>query len=333
MRTKFKKLTSLCIVVIMILNVLTVAPLTAGASETDSASVGDTYTSGDFEYTVLDDGTAEISNYNGSEANLVIPNIIGGYKVTSVGERAFNYKSIVESVTIPYGVNTIGDLAFNNCSDLKNVTIPDSVTYIGTDAFSSSENLESITIPKGVEKIQSRTFWGCSGLKSVIISKGVKSIDSMAFQSCTSLESVIIPDGLTSIDFGAFGSCSSLKTITIPASVTYISSLSMGYNDYFMKVDGFTIEGYRGTAAEAYAIENGFEFIELGDIPTPSLGDVNGDGKVSIDDVTDIQKYIANTMDFTEDQMVLADVDKDGKVAIDDATLIQKHLVGMAVIE
>lgn len=331
MRTKTRKLISVCLAVIMMLSVLTVAPITVNAAEENSESVSET--SGDFEYVVLDDGTAEISNYNGSEANLVIPNIIGGYKVTSVGERAFNYKSIVESVTIPYGVNTIGDLAFNNCSDLKNVTIPDSVTYIGTDAFSSSENLESITIPKGVEKIQSRTFWGCSGLKSVIISKGVKSIDSMAFQSCTSLESVIIPDGLTSIDFGAFGSCSSLKTITIPASVTYISSLSMGYSDYFMKVDGFTIEGYRGTAAETYAIENGFTFIPLDEVPTPTLGDVNGDGKISIDDVTDIQKYIANTIDFTEEQMVLADVDKNGTVSIDDVTLIQKHLAGMAVIE
>lgn len=330
MRTKLKKFTSVCLAVIMILSVLTVAPLTAGASETDSESIS--ATSGDFEYVVLDDGTAEISKYYGSEVNLVIPDEVDGYKVTSVGERAFNYKSIVESVTIPYGVNTIGDLAFNNCSDLKNVTIPDSVTYIGTDAFSSSENLESITIPKGVEKIQSRTFWGCSGLKSVIISEGVKSIDSMAFQSCTSLESVIIPDGLTSIDFGAFGSCSSLKTITIPASVTYISSLSMGYSDYFMKVDGFTIEGYRGTAAEAYAIENGFEFIELGDIPTPSLGDVNGDGIISIDDATLIQKYLANMLDFTTEQAAAADVDNNEDITIDDVTLIQKYLAGLAEI-
>ena len=63
------------------------------------------------------------------------------------------------------------------------------------------------------------------------------------------------------------------------------------------------------------------------------LGDVNGDGKISIDDVTDIQKYIANTIDFTEEQMALADVDKNGTVSIDDVTLIQKHLAGMAVIE
>ncbi|MCH5297327.1 MAG: hypothetical protein J1E85_06640 [Ruminococcus sp.] len=35
---------------------------------------------------------------------------------------------------------------------------------------------------------------------------------------------------------------------------------------------------------------------------------------------------------FTEEQEALADVDKDGKVSIDDVTLIQKYLAGMATI-
>lgn len=63
------------------------------------------------------------------------------------------------------------------------------------------------------------------------------------------------------------------------------------------------------------------------------LGDVDGDGKISIDDVTDIQKHLANMVDFTKEQVSLADVDKNGTVSIDDVTLIQKHLAGLAVIE
>lgn len=68
-------------------------------------------------------------------------------------------------------------------------------------------------------------------------------------------------------------------------------------------------------------------------IENSGFGDVDGDGKISIDDVTDIQKYIANTVNFTDEQEALADVDKDGKVSIDDVTLVQKHLAGLAVIE
>lgn len=63
------------------------------------------------------------------------------------------------------------------------------------------------------------------------------------------------------------------------------------------------------------------------------LGDVNGDGKVGIDDATDIQKYMAEMLDFTDKQKELADVNKDGKVGVDDVTLIQKHMAGLAIIE
>lgn len=63
------------------------------------------------------------------------------------------------------------------------------------------------------------------------------------------------------------------------------------------------------------------------------LGDVNCDGKVGIDDATNIQKYMAEMLDFTDKQKELADVNKDGKVGVDDVTLIQKHMAGLAVIE
>lgn len=40
-------------------------------------------TSGDFEYTVLDDGTAEITEYKGNEEILLIPSEIDGHTVIS----------------------------------------------------------------------------------------------------------------------------------------------------------------------------------------------------------------------------------------------------------
>lgn len=62
------------------------------------------------------------------------------------------------------------------------------------------------------------------------------------------------------------------------------------------------------------------------------IGDVNLDGSLTIDDVTNIQKYIAYMIDLTDEQEILADVNGDGSVDIDDATLIQKTLAGIAVI-
>lgn len=59
------------------------------------------------------------------------------------------------------------------------------------------------------------------------------------------------------------------------------------------------------------------------------LGDVNLDGQINIDDVTMIQKYLANYIDFSEQSQINADTDKNGQINIDDATNIQKYMVGL----
>lgn len=53
------------------------------------------------------------------------------------------------------------------------------------------------------------------------------------------------------------------------------------------------------------------------------IGDVNLDGKLDIDDVTLLQKYIADMVTFTDAQRLVADVNGDGKISIEDATAIQ----------
>ena len=70
-----------------------------------------------------------------------------GEAVTSIGMRAFFYRSSLSSVTIPDSVTNIGDEVFCGCSALTSVTIPDSVTNIGAGAFVLCNSLTSITIP------------------------------------------------------------------------------------------------------------------------------------------------------------------------------------------
>ncbi len=66
--------------------------------------------------------------------------------------------------------------------------------------------------------------------------------------------------------------------------------------------------------------------------PTAILGDVDGDGKVTVVDATLIQKYLVQMANLTEKQLKCADTDKDGKVSVMDATKIQKYLVNLATL-
>lgn len=58
------------------------------------------------------------------------------------------------------------------------------------------------------------------------------------------------------------------------------------------------------------------------------LGDVNNDGKISILDVTDIQKYIAGLTDFTDNQVKAANTFEDDRIDINDVTELQRYIAG-----
>lgn len=82
-----------------------------------------TFTSGDYQYALLDDGTVEIAGYKGSADLLAIPAELDGKAVTSIGDCAFFYCDSLTSVSIPDSVTSIGDYAFGDCSNLT-LTVP-----------------------------------------------------------------------------------------------------------------------------------------------------------------------------------------------------------------
>lgn len=61
----------------------------------------------------------------------------------------------------------------------------------------------------------------------------------------------------------------------------------------------------------------------------PLYGDVNADGVINVDDITEIQKNLSNISAFSKEELALADYNGDGKVDILDVTDIQKMLASL----
>lgn len=120
------------------------------------------YTCGDYVYTLLEDGTAQIVGCDQLAISMTLPAEVDGHAVTAIGADAFYHLESLTSVTIPDGVTTIGDGAFYGCIFLTDIIIPDSVTAMGNGAFSGCWSLTGITIPDSVTIIVDRAFAECN---------------------------------------------------------------------------------------------------------------------------------------------------------------------------
>ena len=218
-----------------------------------------------FNFTINNDGSLNISKYTGSGGAVIIPDTTNGLPITSIGIGAFQYSHTVTSVTLGTNVTSIGGWAFESCAKLVSVTIPDSVTNVGSYAFRYCPSLTAITvdatnpaysssdgilfnkstntliqypasktgsdytIPNSVASIGDYAFWECTNLTSVTLGTNVTSIGDSMFAACYNLTSVTIPSSVTSIGDSMFAACYNLTNVTIPNSVTSIGSYAFEY--------------------------------------------------------------------------------------------------------
>lgn len=192
-----------------------------------SASTGDTASSTItiLPYWVEDyNGGFEITYYEGSSSNPLIPKYVQGKAITRIGEQAFYNNNNIKNIYIPNTVTSIGKMAFAWCNRATSLTIPNSVTVIEDEAFYACQYLTDISIPDSVTSIGYSSFGNCNNLKTVKLSNNLTVIPESAFYYCPELESVTIPNKVTTIGDNAFGSCESLSRVSIPASVTSIGS-------------------------------------------------------------------------------------------------------------
>ena len=203
-----KRVLSLALSLLMLLSV---APLSI---------IANAQTDDDFVYSV-ENGEAIVTAYRGTDTVLTIPDTLGGYPVTAIGDVAFVDCEQFTSITLGKHVASIGEYAFSGCKALQTIDIPGSVTSIGSCAFTGCYALENIIIPNSVTSMGGGVFYDCANLKSATLPNNIKSISNELFYCCPALESISIPESVTSI--GSYSFCGTgLKSMNIPKNVSSI---------------------------------------------------------------------------------------------------------------
>jgi hypothetical protein len=100
-------------------------------------------------------GGITITGYTGTQKEVIIPELISGIAVYSIGKNAFSNKGLT-GVKLPARLRTIEESAFAY-NNLKNVIIPNTVTAIATEAFSDNQ-ISNLTLSNKLITLQGGAF-------------------------------------------------------------------------------------------------------------------------------------------------------------------------------
>ena len=127
------------------------------------------------------------------------------------------------------------------------------------------------------------------------------------------------------------------ESITLGSDVAFVQSV-LYQLDYVNSVSG-AFDLNTKNAVESFQNDNGLEVNGSVDLQTRQklmelwaqkakliIGDVDFDERITINDVTAIQKYRAGLIALKSNALICADADADGRISINDATRIQRYL-------
>ena len=161
-------------------------------------------------YRVREDGTAELTEYNGIAVHEVIPAEIDGRMVTALSGSVIS--EWAQTVEIPATVTAIVGNPFKNNTRLKEFLFPG-----GSDAFRVENGMlistadarlicmlagaakGKITVPEGIRVIGKDAFFNQKSLTGVTLPASIVSIEDNPFRNCDKLKDILVADGNTAV--------------------------------------------------------------------------------------------------------------------------------------
>lgn len=156
----------------------------------------------------------------GSQGNKQLKTVELSSSLTSIGEKAFDGLTTLETVRFPNGskLQTISKYAFNGCKKLETLqfypdgttitnvqpTFPETVVTIGEYAFNSVPAFKALILHGGLTTISNYSFARCDNLEYIWLKEGITRIGDSSFYDCPSLSYVVLPSTLSNVYSGAF---------------------------------------------------------------------------------------------------------------------------------
>ncbi|MBQ8015477.1 MAG: leucine-rich repeat protein [Clostridia bacterium] len=231
------------------------------------AEASETFTEGYYTYTVEANGEAAITDVDTSiSGDVIVPEKLGEYPVTSIRSWAFSFCDDITSITIPDSARKIDCFAFEYCDNLTSIIADEANEVYSSDEdgvlfnkdktalvlYPKGNTRKSYSIPESVTIIYEYAFKNCNNLTNVTIPNGVTNIGNGAFSECYGLVSIAISNAVTNIGDTAFYKCNSLRSITVDEANEYYSSDEHGV--LFNKNKTLLIQYPAGNERTDYAV-------------------------------------------------------------------------------
>lgn len=142
---------------------------------------------GQWEYGLLEDGTAVIAGFTSEPGTLTFPTETDGIPVTMIArvnrgkELNWEMMSGITKVVIPEGIKAVCYNGLAYCNNLTEVELPEGLEIISEGAFTSCP-LTSVQLPSSLKKIGKNAF-NQHQIKEIVIPAGVQSIGPAAFRT------------------------------------------------------------------------------------------------------------------------------------------------------